>query len=104
MNDNNQDLMRYDANKKSLLIAYLLWFFFGVFGVHRLYVGSKKIGIAMLIYSLITIIPVIITGGLGLILWIPQAIICLIDLFKLPSFVRDFNNNLIDRIENQTPI
>ncbi|MGB0575697.1 MAG: TM2 domain-containing protein [Alphaproteobacteria bacterium] len=103
MSDSNQDIMRYDANKKSLLIAYLLWFFFGVAGGHRLYIGSKKIGIAMLVYTLITIIPVISTV-FALILWIPQVIICLIDLFKLPSFVRGFNNNLIDKIESQTPI
>lgn len=28
----------YDANKKSKLVAYLLWFFLGAFGAHRFYV------------------------------------------------------------------
>lgn len=27
----------YDANKKSKLVAYLLWFFLGAFGAHRFY-------------------------------------------------------------------
>ena len=32
-------MMRYDANKKSVLLAYLIWFFLGLFGVHRFYLG-----------------------------------------------------------------
>jgi TM2 domain len=27
----------YDANKKSKLVAYLMWFFLGAFGAHRFY-------------------------------------------------------------------
>ena len=42
-------MMRYDANKKSTLLAYILWFFLGLFGVHRMYLGRVGSGIAMLV-------------------------------------------------------
>lgn len=41
-------LMTYDARKKSLLIAYLLWFFLPMFGVHRMYAGKWVSGFLML--------------------------------------------------------
>lgn len=46
-------IMTYDAKKKSLLIAYLLWFFLPVLGVHRMYAGKWVTGILMLVLSLV---------------------------------------------------
>ena len=37
-------MMRYDANKKSALLAYILWFFLGFFGLHRMYLGPRRLG------------------------------------------------------------
>lgn len=47
----------YDANKKSKLVSYLLWFFLGGFGAHRFYNRRIKSAIA----QLLTVI-----GGYGL--------------------------------------
>ena len=52
---------------RSVAVAYLLWFFFGVLGVHRFYLGRPLSGI---IYFF--------TGGLFLIGWF-------IDLFLIPG-------------------
>jgi hypothetical protein len=38
----------YDANKKSKLVAYLMWLFLGWVGAHRLYTRHIKSGLAML--------------------------------------------------------
>jgi hypothetical protein len=38
----------YDANKKSKLVAYLLWLFLGWLGAHRFYTRHIKSGLAML--------------------------------------------------------
>jgi TM2 domain-containing membrane protein YozV len=54
-------------------IAYLLWFFLGVFGVHKFYLDKIAVGI---IYFL--------TGGLFLIGWI-------YDLFTLGNQVDVYN-------------
>ena len=41
----------YDNQKKSSVIAYILWLFLGIFGVHRFYVGDFFKGI-LLFFSL----------------------------------------------------
>lgn len=53
--------------RKSLLVAYLLWFFFGILGVHQFYLGKFWRGLGYLLTL----------GWVG-IAWI-------IDLFTLPS-------------------
>ena len=56
------------GNNPSALLAYVLWFFLGIFGVHHLYIGR---GVGLWILALITF------QGLG-IWW-------LVDLFLIPS-------------------
>jgi TM2 domain-containing membrane protein YozV len=62
--------------QKELWVTYVLWFFGGVLGLHKFYLG--KIGWGVLY---------ILTGGLFL-------IGLLIDLFTIPSQVRDYNQAL----------
>lgn len=61
------------AGTKSVGVAYVLWFFLGVIGVHKFYLGKTGIGISY-IFTL---------GWLGIGL--------IIDLFTLPSQVRKAN-------------
>lgn len=58
---------------KNLGVAYLLWFFFGILGVHHFYLGKVGRGLLWLL-----------TGGL-------LGIGLLVDLFTLPSQVRQVN-------------
>ncbi len=68
-----QKMMQYDANKKSVLVAYLLWFLVGVFGMHRFYLEKKGTGAAILVITL-------------LIITIPISVIwCFVDLFLIPG-------------------
>ena len=67
---------RITNEKPSTGAAYLLCFFLGALGVHRLYLGEKGTGIVMLILG-ITFFGLIITG--------PWAFI---DLFLIPSIIR----------------
>jgi TM2 domain-containing membrane protein YozV len=62
---------------KETWVAYLLWFFFGLLGVHKFYLGKIGWGILYLL-----------TGGIFLIGW-------LIDLFTIPSQVRQYNDGLL---------
>ncbi|MFV0287096.1 MAG: TM2 domain-containing protein [Demequina sp.] len=63
----------YVYTPKSLLVAYLLWFFLGVFGIHHFYLG--KIGRGLLYLFTAGVF------GIGL----------LVDLFTLPSQTRTVN-------------
>lgn len=64
--------------ERELWVAYLLWFFLALIGVHKFYVG--KIGMGILY---------IFTGGIFMIGW-------LIDLFNLPSQVRKYNQEIVN--------
>ena len=77
--------------EKELWIAYMLWFFFGLLGIHKFYL--EKIGMGI-IY--------ILTGGFFFIGWF-------IDLFTLPSQVERYNlrelvkaNNRYQNYQNQS--
>ena len=91
-----ETMMRYDANKKSALLAYVLWFFLGFFGVHRMYLGRVGSGIAMLVlHGLSWLTWWILIGWLGfgiLGLW------WLIDALLIPGMARDCNNRLVDEL------
>lgn len=63
---------------KSLVLAYTLWLLLGLLGFHRFYLGHHLLGI---LYAL--------TLGLAGIGW-------LVDLFLLPSAVREVNEEIED--------
>ena len=78
-----RQMMHYDANKKSAGVAFALWFFLGIVGGHRFYMGRIGSGIVMILLD-ITIVGIIIT-----VIW------SLVDAFCIPGWVRDYNNRLI---------
>ena len=85
--------MHYDANKRSVLVAYLLWFFLGWFAAHRFYAGRMVSGLVMLVVSLISwAFTAILIGYLGLFLiglWL------LVDAFLIPGMIRAYNRGII---------
>jgi TM2 domain-containing membrane protein YozV len=79
-------LMLYEANKKTALVAYLLWFFLGLFGGHNFYLGRTGVAVTQLILSLIFI------GMVITIFWV------LVDAFLIPGWVRRQNNLLATQL------
>jgi len=75
-------LMLFEANRKNVLVAYLLWFLVGLFGGHNFYLQRTGVGVAQLILT-ITLVGMVIT-----IVWI------LVDAFLIPGWVRNQNNLL----------
>lgn len=51
-------------NRRSMLVAYLLWFFLGALGIHRFYLGRPVSGVIWLL-----------TGGLLGIGWLVDAVL-----------------------------
>lgn len=74
-------MMRFEANKKSILATCLIWFFLGAFGIHRMYLGRWISGVILLLLTL---------AGAGL--W------WLLDALLIPGMVNAGNNELVDRI------
>ena len=63
----------YQPEEKSLAVAYLLWFFFGLFGVHQFYLGKIGRGVGYIFTA----------AWFTIAFWV--------DLFTLPSQVNAIN-------------
>jgi TM2 domain-containing membrane protein YozV len=92
--------LQYDALKKSVGVAYLLWFFFGYLGAHRFYLKQNGTAIAILVITLgsfvLTIILIGLIGFLVVGLWL------LVDAFLIPGLVEKHNLHLAERFEKQS--
>lgn len=75
-------LMLFEANKKTALVAYLLWFFLGLFGAHNFYLKRTGVAVAQLILTL-TVVGMVIS-----LVWV------FVDAFLIPGWVRNQNNLL----------
>lgn len=89
-------LMRYDANKRSAGIAYLLWFFLGFFGLHRFYLKRTGSAVTMLALTLVSsALTVVAVGYLGLLV---VGVWWLIDALLIPGIAQSYNNRLITEL------
>lgn len=112
------NMTQYDAYKKSVGIAYLFWFFFGLFGGHRFYLQKKGTGAAILTITIMSLFlmfvsaifmdesslmdnsssqtddPFAVSFGFGFITFLISTIWVLVDAFYLPQIVRIYNENL----------
>ncbi len=73
----------FEENRKQKRVAYLLWLFFGWFGVHRFYAGETKTAVIQLLLTLSVI------GFLGSFVW------WMIDAFLVPDMVNDHNQKTL---------
>ena len=90
--DDAQKLMLYDASKKSVLVAYLLWSFLGSVGAHRFYAGKTRSAVVMLLLFLVSwpltlILVGFVTFAIAGLWW-------LIDAFLIPGMIEDYNLRL----------
>lgn len=74
---------------KNMFVAYILWYFLGLFGGHRFYMGKTGTAVTQLILS-ITVIGMIVTG----IWWI-------VDAFLTHSWVKEHNANIENQVIDQ---
>lgn len=77
---------RIANDRKSAIVAYALWFFFGFFGAHRFYLGRWPSGLAMLfLLGIGTLTAPILIG------YVPLGVLAIwwvIDLILIASMIR----------------
>jgi TM2 domain-containing membrane protein YozV len=86
LSSDTRALMLFEANKKTAVVAYLLWFFLGLLGGHNFYLKRTGVAVGLAVAQLIlslTMVGLVIT-----IVWV------LIDAFLIPGWVRNQNNLL----------
>jgi len=93
-------LMLFDAHKKNIFVAYLLWVFLGVFGAHSSYLARpRRVAIGQLTLGLLSMVGTLGLGGAFLskniytiisisVVWL------VVDAFLIPGWIRTQNNRL----------
>ena len=89
---------QYDIEKKSLLAAYVLWFFLGYVGAHRFYLGRPVSGFIMLALSAVTLLLTLVSFGLLGFLWFVVGLWWLIDALLVPGMAAGSNTRIADRV------
>lgn len=88
--------MRFEAGPKSVLLAYVIWFFLGYGGVHRMYLGKWFSGLVMLgIFAVSWILMPILIGWpifAFILLW------WLLDALLVPGMARRADERLIESL------
>lgn len=88
-----RELMLLDSEVKNrgknMLVAYVLWYFLGMFGAHRFYMGNTGSAVAQLVLT-ISVIGLLVTS----IWWI-------VDAFLLHTKVKEHNALLEYNLLNQ---
>lgn len=89
---------QYDIEKKSLLVAYVLWFFLGYVGAHRFYLGRPISGVIMLAFSAVTLLLTLVSFGVLGFLWFAVGLWWLIDALLIPGIAASRNTRIADRV------
>ena len=113
MSIDNTAMLTYDANKKSVGIAYLLLVFLGWLGIHNFYLDRSAVGLIQL-FTAMGGLFFIISGGtlnamehvgqastaglIGTLCWVVNWILWTIDLFSLWHFVKKHNLILLSSL------
>ena len=90
-----ETIMRFEANKKSAVIAYVLWFFLGALGAHRFYLKRNLTALAILALTILS--AVLSAVGVGFLLFTVVGVWLIVDIFLIPGMTSSYNNGLIDK-------
>ena len=82
--NNSSYSLKVSGEGKNLLLAYVLWWFLGFIGLHRIYLEKKGTGIAFIILFILGFVTLFIT-------WIPLGIWWLLDAYFVYQYVKEAN-------------
>jgi TM2 domain-containing membrane protein YozV len=89
-------MMLFEANKKSVGVAYALWFFLGMLGAHRFYSNHAATGLGILALTFLGCLT--LAAGVGAVLVAAAAIWVLVDLFLISGWIRKYNMDLVSKL------
>lgn len=89
-------VLQYEAAKKSVAPAYVLWFFFGYLGGHRFYL-KQGLGALMVLVTVLSVFTLFL--GVGYVGIFAMFIWWVIDAFRIPTWVATKNLALIEAMQ-----
>lgn len=88
-------ILAFEARKKSVGVAYLMWFFLGAVGGHRFYAGKSGSGAIMLaLWLLSLLLTFFVIGWFG---FIVLGIWWLVDAFLLHGIIARHNESVMQQ-------
>lgn len=90
---------RVANDAKSVMVAYVLWFFAGLAGAHRFYLGRSFSGFILLLISLFGVI--LMFAGIGAILLAFSVIWLLWDMIAIPGIAESHKRRLRERLTRE---
>ena len=90
---------RVTNEAKSAGVAYLLWFFLGLLGGHRFYLG--RIGSAIAQLCLFIFGWGLVVVGVGIVMLIVLGIWVLVDAFLIPGMIQGHKNSVRDKLTSE---
>ena len=107
--------LKYDARKRRAGMAYVAWFFLGIFGVHRFYLKRVQSASVMLALALGPYVAAFIVGFILGLLDLPRGddgltsaatALChmvlagwmVVDVFLIPGMVERYNTELAESL------
>lgn len=87
LNEPTKRSASFGSDGKNIVVAYLLWWFLGVLGIHRFYLGKIKTGLAQLLLLAFGWIPLFIG-------WIVLGFWWLLDAYFVYKYVSDYNQEI----------
>ncbi len=93
-----QSMMMYEAKKKKAGIAYILWFLFGILGVHRFYAGKAFSGFCQLVVGIVALLTLF--APFLFFIW---AIWWVYDAIVMPGWISAYNVELAQSISAPKP-
>jgi TM2 domain-containing membrane protein YozV len=92
------EMIRFEAEKKSAGLAFVLCWILGNFGAHRFYM-KKPHAVTKLVIMLISI-PLIFLFCFGYIGILAMTIWSIVDLFYISGWVKEYNTALLTKIQS----
>ncbi|RXJ60791.1 NINE protein [Candidatus Marinarcus aquaticus] len=92
------ELEKVKVQQQNVILAYVLWWFLGIFGAHRFYTGQSKgwLYIVLFIVAAITLFAII-----GYFIFVGLFIWWIIDGFNLHKIVKLQNLEVLNNYEKQ---
>ena len=82
--NNSSYSLKVSGEGKNLLLAYVLWWFLGFIGLHRIYLEKKGTGITFIVLFILGFVTLFIA-------WIPLGIWWLLDAYFVYQYVKEAN-------------
>ncbi len=90
-------LMAFQVRKKDPVVAFLLWWFLGIFGGHRFYCNRGGTGAAMLVTTILSLPLCYVCVGFvtyaGILVW------WIVDAFLISGWIQEHNQQVMNQLE-----